>query len=143
MDGKTYQFSPSGFFGPPSPAGNPGSFYTQNEYANSAKYLTFGLFQDAVVNGQQVSGSAVSAARVLIGSTAQMTPYTTLYLWVQSQVQSNSVVTLVTSPKTQVTFGGGVTNISMAYDSSSGLFTNQGATLPQGITIAHHVPTVI
>jgi hypothetical protein len=37
-------------------------------------------------------------------------------------VVSNSVVTTVTSPMTELRFGGGVDTISVSYDSSSGKF---------------------
>jgi hypothetical protein len=105
--------------------------------------LTFGLFPDAVVNGKPANGNAISPAPVLYNSTAQMTPFTTIYLWVQSQVQSNSVVTLVTSPMTKVTFGGATTSISLAYDSHTGTFITQGdAKLVQGLALDHLLPAL-
>lgn len=137
LDGQIYQFSPSGFFSPPSPGGKPGSFYALNSYPNLPKgYLTFGLFQDATINGELAAGNAISAASVLYNSKAQMTPYTTIYLWVQSQVQSNSVLTVVTSPMTKVTFGGTITEISLAYDPDTGTFiANGNAPLGEGVTL--------
>ena len=135
LDGRTYQFSPNGSFGPASGSGQLGSFYALNSYSGAPGYLTFGLFQDATVNNQRVAGNAISAAPVLFGSTAQMTPYTTVYLWVQSQVQSNSVVTLVTSPQTAVTFGGGVTSASLNYEPRTGQFVNKSAV--EGLTLEH------
>ena len=143
LDGKTYPFTPNGTFGKPAQGGLPGSFYAVNDYQNAGGYLTFGLFQDAIVNGKAASGNAISAAPVLYNSTAQMTPFTTIYLWVQSQVQSNSVVTLVTSPMTKVIFGGGVTSISLAYDSKTGTFVPQGgAELPQGLVLDQLLPSL-
>lgn len=72
-----------------------------------------------------------------------MTPAPTIYLWIQSQAQSNSVVTLVTSPMTKVTFGGGVTNVSLAYDPQTGTFVlRAGAALPQGLVIDQLAPSL-
>jgi hypothetical protein len=143
LDGKTYPFTPNGAFGAPEQGGQPGSFYAFNAYQNATGYLTFGLFQDALINGTPASGNAISAAPVLYNSTAQMTPFTTIYLWVQSQVQSNSVVTLVTSPMTKVTFGGGVTSISLAYDSQTGTFVPQGkAKLSEGLVLDQIAPSL-
>jgi hypothetical protein len=86
------------------------------------RIMTVGLFQDANVNGTDIKGNAVSAAPVLLASTAIMTPYTTVYIWLQSEVKSNSVVTTVTSVKTALTFGGGKNSISVTYDAPSGKF---------------------
>ena len=72
-----------------------------------------------------------------------MTPFTTIYLWVQSQVQSNSVVTLVTSPMTKVTFGGSVTHISLAYDPQTGTFISQEkAGLAEGLVLDQIAPSL-
>jgi hypothetical protein len=85
-------------------------------------YMTVGLYQAATVNGQQFDDNAVSAAPVLLNSTAVMTPYTNLYIWIQSQVNGNTVVTNVTSPMTELIFGGGTDKISVAYNSATGTF---------------------
>ena len=121
--GTRYPFGPEGFFGPPTSGGAPGSYTATNEFDNQPKrYLTMGLYQDAVVNGSAAKGNAVSAAPVIYQSTAQMTPFTTVYLWIQSSVVSNTVVTTVTSPMTKVLFGGPVERAALRYDSDTGLF---------------------
>lgn len=120
-EGKMYPFKESGSFGAPGGEAEMGSFYATNSYQHQP-YLTVGLFQDAIVNGHEVPGNAISAAKVLRGSTAKMTPYTTVYAWVQSDVLSNTVVTHVTAEPTKVVFGGDITDVSLAYDSKSGLF---------------------
>jgi hypothetical protein len=120
---KLYTLSPAGGIVGPSAGGSPGSYTLDNEYNNLPKGdWTVGLFQDAVVNGETLKGNAVSAAPVLYQSTATMTPYTTVYLWTQSQVISSTVVTSVTSAMTKVEFGGSVTMMSLQYDSSTGTF---------------------
>jgi hypothetical protein len=143
IDGKIYEFA-DGFFSPPTTGGAEGSFYALNSYVNPDDhrgYLTFGLYQDAKVNTKVIKGNAISAATVLFKSTAQMTPYTTIYLWVQSEVQSNTVLTLVTSPMTKVEFGGGITEVSLDYDPEKGTFIPAASVeLPEGITLDHPEP---
>lgn len=141
-DGKLYGLSSAGFFGPPSSGGTPGSFSAINEYNNlPSGLLTFGLYQNATVNGSESLGNAVSAAPVPYRSTAVMTPFTTVYLWIQSQVASSSVLTTVTSPMTKVTFGGSITDVSLSYDAESGTFIPGGRTaLPEGISVHHDIP---
>jgi hypothetical protein len=140
-----YPLNAAGFFGPPSTGGSRGSFYAVNGYDNLPKgYLTMGLYQNANVNGTVVTASAVSAAPVLFNSRAEITPFTKIYLWVQSQVQSNSVLTVVTSPQTIVTFGGSVTTVSLRYDSASGIFiTAAKEPLGEGVALDHIVPAVL
>lgn len=123
---KLYTLEPSGAMQGPVSGGSPDSYSLLNNYAIK-DFLTVGLYQDANVNGTQIIGNALSAAPVLLKSTATMTPFTTVYIWLQSQVVSNTVVTSVTSPMTQLRFGGGVNNISVAYDSSSGKFIPVGS----------------
>ena len=122
---KLYTMEPSGAISGPVSGGAPDSFALLNKYAEK-DYLTVGLFQDANVNGTDILGNATSAAPVILASTATMTPYTTVYIWLQSQVISNTVVTVVTSPMTKLRFGGGTSNISVAYDSNSGNFIPTG-----------------
>jgi hypothetical protein len=135
---KLYTLEESAVISGPVSGGAPNSFALLNKYNNSTGYMTVGLFQDANVNGTKITGNALSAAPVLLSSTAVMTPYTTVYIWLQSQVISNTVVTTVTSPMTQLNFGGGVNEISVAYDSASGTFlpasssSAKSAALPQG-----------
>lgn len=143
-DGKLYTLNSAGFFGPPSSGGTNGSFSAVNAYNNLPKgYLTFGLFQDASVNGQIATGNAVSAAPVIYNSTAVITSFTTIYLWIQSQVKSNTVVTNVTSPMTEVRFGGPITEVSLAYDAATGTFISaQAAELTEGVTLTEILPSL-
>ncbi|WP_261575076.1 hypothetical protein [Frankia gtarii] len=144
VDGKIYPLGPAGFFGPPSSGGKSGSFYAQNNYANDKGYLTFGIFQSATVNNSAITGNAVSAAPVMRNSTAEITPYTTIYLWTQSQVKGNSVITTVTSPQTVVTFGGSVSEVSLAYDRTTGKFVSTAALKASDkIEVTHIIPEIL
>jgi hypothetical protein len=120
-DAKTYTLEDSGAITGPDPGGDPHTFNLVNQYSNKP-YMTIGLFQNANVNGTDILKSAISAAPVLLASTAVMTPYTTVYIWLQSNVTGNCVVTNVTSPMTKLLFGGSTSQISVAYDSASGKF---------------------
>ena len=80
------------------------------------------MFQNAIINGNYRSGNAISAIPVLFQSTALMDPATDIYIWIQSQVQSNSIITRITSPVTILKFSSGVDRISVVYDSNTGLF---------------------
>ena len=120
--GQLYTLQDSGAISDPvATGGTTGSFSLLNQYSNK-DYMTVGLYQDATVNGTQIVGNALSAAPTLLQSTAVMTPYTTVYVWLQSEVQSNCVVTNVTSPMTAITFGGSTFSVSVHYDSASGMF---------------------
>jgi hypothetical protein len=122
--GKLYTLEKTGVISGPSTGGKVNSFALLNEY-NNKDYMTIGLFQDAVVNGTDITGNAVSAVPVLLASTAIMAPSTVLYIWLQSETSGNSIVTTVTSPMTELSFGGGVIDISVSYDTESGMFIPQ------------------
>lgn len=138
---KLYTLQPSAVITGPVTGGFPDSFALENKY-DQKDYMTIGLFQDATVNGTDIAGNALSAVPVILASTAEMTPYTTVYIWLQSQVISNTVVTTVTSPMTELKFGGGTDEISVAYDSDSGKFINVGTKkLAQGII--NHIDPIL
>ena len=123
MEQKLYTLGEDAVFGDPPEAseGVAGSFYAENNYEEQ-RPLTFGLFQDAVVNGKQIPGNAISAASVPHKNKATMTPHTTVFIWVESNVASNTVVTEVNSHQTEAVFGEGKFDISLAYDDASGNF---------------------
>lgn len=122
VPGKVYTLQPDGAFGAPADGGTADSFTVINKLENARKYMTIGLTQDARIGGELIAGNAISASNVLYQSTAVMTPYTTVFLWIQSKIKSNSVCTKVTSPMSEITFGGSVNSLSYRYDSDTGLF---------------------
>lgn len=101
--------------------GFPNAFMFLNQYSGK-HYITAGLYQNAIINGNNSTGNAVSATPVLMQSNAIMNPNTTIRIWLQSQVVSNSIVTNITSPVTELKFGGNVTDISVIYDAATGKF---------------------
>lgn len=138
---KLYTLEPSAVISGPVKGGMPNSFSLVNKYANRP-YMTIGLYQDATVDGTEIAGNAISAVPVLLSSTISMTPFTTLYIWLQSQVISNTVVTSVTSPMTKLKFGGDIENISVAYDSASGKFFPKSKTAVDVNTVEHLEPAL-
>lgn len=118
---KLYTLEPQAIITGPGSGGSPDSYSLVNRW-DVKPYVTVGLYQDATVNGTDIKDNALSAAGVPLNSTAVMTPYTVVYIWLQSQVLSNTVVTNVTSPMTELEFGGGVNTISVVYDPSTGHF---------------------
>jgi hypothetical protein len=141
---KMYELAPAGAFVGPGSNTPAGSYTALNSYDNLPKgYLTFGLYQRAEVNGSRVDANAVSAAPVLYGSTAQITPFTTVYLWTQSSVVGNSVITTVTSEQTIVTFGGSVTQVSLRYDATTGKFVPASpAAMEEGLALDYKDPSL-
>ena len=97
------------------------AFMFSNQYSGK-HYITAGLYQNAIINGNNSTGNAVSATPVLMQSNAIITPNTAIHIWLQSQVVSNSIVTNITSPVTELKFGGNVTDISVIYDAATGKF---------------------
>jgi hypothetical protein len=139
--GKLYKLGPSGSIKVQPDGGTPNAFSLNNEYPAPAGFMTVGLYQNAVANGANMEGNAISAAGTLYKSTAVMTPYTTLYVWMQSQITSNTVATRVTSPQTKVDFGGGTNIVSLSYDKDSGTFiAPAGDKLGSGISLAVREP---
>lgn len=116
-----YTLEPNSIISGPVFGGMPGAFALMNNFGEKP-YMTVGLYQNANVNGIDMIGNAISAAPVLLQSTALMTPSNTVYIWLQSQVVSNTVVTMVTSPMTKLTFDDRTTEWSVTYDSASGYF---------------------
>ncbi|MBF0624922.1 MAG: hypothetical protein HQL82_08950 [Magnetococcales bacterium] len=144
--GRLYDLSAAGTIDLQPNSAGPNSFTLLNQYQSPKNYMTVGLYQNANVNSISILGNAISAVPVITNYTAVMTPFTTVYLWMQSQVKSNSVVTTVTSTTTQVTFGGGVYSANMQYNSSSGSFIQTSANEAmlagspmQSLAILHHI----
>ncbi|HEY3570138.1 MAG TPA: hypothetical protein VGP73_19555 [Thermoanaerobaculia bacterium] len=119
--GQVYPLTAQGFFGPPQGGGAPGLYTALNQFNNPGG-LTFGLAQNARVNGQPMNGNAVSAVATPFQTIIALAPSTTVYIWVQQQVRSGTVVTHVSAPQTAVEFTGGVTQATVVYDLNSGHF---------------------
>ncbi len=124
-DGNTYPFRATNTFGPPSPAPPVphGTFGIDNQNDNPQyPSLTFGLTQSAMVGPVPVKNAPISAALVPTRQAAALTPLTTVYVWLESNLMSGTVITQVVSKQTIVEFGNGVTTANLKYSRSKGFF---------------------
>lgn len=136
--GKIYTMSPSGAFGAASPGGIPGTYSIFNDYANDKGHLTFGLYQNANINGEDFTCYPVSALTTLYKFKVVWMPMNTIYLWPQSQLKSNTIVTTITSQITKIMLSDFSPEISLQYDRSSGKFIpSPGGKLPNGVEIQY------
>lgn len=119
---RLYTLDKKGNISGPGTDGLPGAFALLNNWRRGRGCLTTGLFQNALVNGREVTGNAVSAVPVLFQNTAVIRPAPTLRLWLQSGVVSNMVITQVESPVTTLTFGESRERLTVAYDADAGVF---------------------
>lgn len=126
QDQAYYNFTSSAVFdGPHTGSGAPtkGSYQANNQMPNSQyPKLTFGLEQAAAINGNGITPHPVNAALVLSQETAIFTPYTTVYVWLQANIQSSTVLTVIKSNMAKVLFGGDVTEQTLKYDPAAGVF---------------------
>ncbi|MEH1906053.1 MAG: hypothetical protein V7L04_32920 [Nostoc sp.] len=129
-DAAYYTFTSSATFsGPNTGAGAPstGTFQVNNDMPNTSySALTFGLEQAASINGTGIQASPLNAAVVPAAFSATFTPLTTVYVWLQANLQSGTVITQVISKAAIVTFGGSVTKQVLKYNPATGTFVPTG-----------------
>lgn len=140
VKGKGYRLLPSGVFVGPEGELSPNSYHAKNLYSEPNQSLIMGLYQPAEVGSTLIPGNPVSYAPVGRGAEAIMTPYTTLYVWTQSEVKSKTFLTEVVSAKTKVVFGGSVTSVELEYESEEGIFVVKGGKTQAGLTVETFVP---
>jgi len=84
--------------------------------------MTIGLYQSANVNGDNVFGNVISAAPVMLGHTANIIPDSVVYIWMQSNIKSNTVITEVSSQLTPLYFSSECRQITVTYNDENGQF---------------------
>ena len=100
-----------------------GTFAAVNKLPyESYNYLTMGLAQTALVNNKPEDRKPISAQTVLATQHAKMTPFINLYIWLQSEFTSQTVITEIAGNPTIAAFGGAITDIDLTYDPVHGLF---------------------
>ena len=97
--------------------------------------LTFGLTQSALINQKPAERKPISATPVLATQFANMTPFSTVYIWLQSQFASETIITTITGKTSKARFGGGVNDLALKYDPNLGVFVPVSA---QGKLMAEH-----
>jgi hypothetical protein len=138
--GQLYTLSANGFFTGPTPGGTPDGYTALNDWTQNPA-MTFGLYQNASVNGTSILNSAVSASSVPAKLSAAMTPYTTVYVWLQGNTASSSVLTTVSSTQTKVTFSPGSSTAALVWDPVNGQFdlSQPG----KGAVVQQYVPSIL
>ncbi|MUZ72925.1 hypothetical protein GOZ90_09540 [Agrobacterium vitis] len=84
--------------------------------------LTFGLSQTALVNQTLHERKPISAQTVLAKQSVHMTPFTEVYLWLQSEYKSQTIITEISGTTSVAQFGDSITDIAVKYDPIHGLF---------------------
>lgn len=95
---------------------------TNNMSYEQQSYLTFGLSQTAQINEGVEERKPLSATSVLATQTIQITPFTTVYIWLEGHAESSTIITNVQGKRSAAIFGGGINEIEMTYDGKSGIF---------------------
>jgi len=85
--------------------------------------LTFGLAQTALINKKPEERKPISAQSVLATQHIRMTPFITLFVWLESEFKSQTIITEIAGNSSSATFGGGITEVDLTYDPIHGLFT--------------------
>lgn len=125
QDGANYSFTSAAVFNGPFPGGGvpAGSYGARNDMPSSNyPLLTFGLTQSALINTVPQSRKPISATPVLATQQAVMTPFSSVYIWLQSQFTSETIITTITGRSAKAVFGDGVTDIGLKYDATIGAF---------------------
>jgi hypothetical protein len=120
-----YTFTSGASFEGPylDPRVGPGQYAAQNSMPNSSyKELTFGLTQAANINGTPVPGNPLNAVSVLPNRFVTFTPITTVYVWLESNQASSTVITQILSNQTITKYSGGITSRDLVYDPNLGQF---------------------
>ncbi len=125
VDENYYSFTAGATFEGPfrDPRVGPGQYAAQNSMPNvSYDSLTFGLTQAANVNGKPVPGNPLNAVTVLPNNFVTFTPITTVFVWLESNQSSATVITNIQTSHTITTFSGGITTRDLVYDPDLGVF---------------------
>ncbi|UCH98429.1 MAG: hypothetical protein JSV88_16730 [Candidatus Aminicenantes bacterium] len=131
LDAAYYSFNAAATFeGPFTGSGAPGKgqYKVNNDMPNTSyPVLTFGLEQKASINASGIAPSPINAALVPAAFQVTFTPLTTVFVWLQAEFTSGTVITDINGNATSVTFGGAITSQTLVYDPATGRFVPSGA----------------
>lgn len=146
LDGGYYPFTAAAVFNDfVSSTDVPAGTYAANNDMPASNYplLTFGLSQSAQVNAVPVTRKPISARMVLATQRIFMTPNANVYVWLQSQFASETIITSIVGRHTIARFGGGVTDIALKYDLARGLFVPDPSASTAQELVDHVEPLVV
>jgi hypothetical protein len=119
---KVYTFSQGAFGdGEASSELSPGQYKVVNGFT-SADWLTFGLAQAATVNGTAHTNRPVNAVVVPREQSAVFTPHGQIEVTLRKAAYDSLIVSEVASQPLILTYGNGVSEHTIRYDSTSGRF---------------------
>jgi hypothetical protein len=119
---KVYAFSQGAFAeGQKSSDLSAGQYKVINDYA-SEDWLTFGMAQHVQVNGTAYPNHPINAVVVPREHTAVFTPYEKVKVSLRAHMRNSLVVSDVSNEGLTLTYGGGVTEHTIRYESTSGKF---------------------
>lgn len=131
-----YTLSAAGSITGPTTGGTAGAFTIANQYVNAKGYLTFGLLQSSTVDGQARPLTASSAVTVLQNGQGILTPATAVYLWVQPNIVSGTIVTVFTAPITKVALTAAAPTADLLYHADTGTFSTSTPGVATSVTLA-------
>lgn len=85
-------------------------------------YLTFGLAQEASVNGDTLKGSPINAVVLPYNHTATFSPIEKVNIFLANDIDNGMVITKEFSNTITVTYSGTETCHTIKYDSQKGIF---------------------
>ena len=105
----------------------PGQYAAANAMPNSLyPALTFGLTQVATVNNMVSGANPLNAVSVLPNRFVTFTPITTVYVWLEANIASSTVVTNIVANQAIARYSGSTTDINLVYDPETGMFVPEG-----------------
>lgn len=126
QDGAYYSFDSSAAFKGPFIDGGapmPGQFKINNNMPQSSyPKLTFGLEQIASINNTDINPTPINAIILPAAFSVIFSPLTTIWVWLQWQYTSGTIITSVNGDATSVTFGKGITDQTLTYNPLTGRF---------------------
>ncbi|PKR54100.1 hypothetical protein [Thalassospira marina] len=131
ITGAIYTLEPAATFSSPIPNPTIGAntFAVQNEVPyDEHPVLTLGLSQSVTVNQRNLDRIPISATAVLATQQIQMTPGNSVYIWLESDFGSSTIITDLTEladvngKRAIAKFSDDIFHIEMSYDGKIGLF---------------------
>lgn len=98
-----------------------GQYSARNNFQKE-DILCFGLAQGVQVNGVDFTYSPVNAQLIPRNQQATFAPLNELIIFLDGKLTEGMVITEVNSQATVLTYGGNLVNLTIKYDSHSGLF---------------------
>lgn len=125
--GQSYTINNTGMITGPTGAGTPNQYVLNNDFTN-AQQITAGLTQSLNINGQGFSNMPTCADTIFQQANRPFNASDIIYIWLQSNVISSSVLGPSTSPQTVLQFSNSQNQMTVSYDSNTGRFIPQANT---------------